>query len=270
MLRTRVMPCLLLERGRLVKTVMFQQPSYVGDPINAVRIFNDKEVDDLLLLDIGASEHGLPIALDLIERIASECFMPITYGGGIRTTEQIRAVLAVGVEKVALNRMAFDNPSLVTLAAEQFGSQSIVVSMDVRQSLLRGHEVYVDRGRRATGADPAAYAARMQRLGAGEILLNSITRDGTMKGYDVHLIQKVSKAITLPLIVCGGAGRVEHFADAVAHGATAVAAGSMVVYQGPQRGVLISFPPREELVRAILPVEKIAGESDPTNSGNAL
>jgi cyclase len=256
MLRTRVMPCLLLERGRLVKTVKFDNASYVGDPINAIRIYNDKEVDDLLVLDIGAGPGGAAIDLELMGRIASECFMPFTYGGGIRSLEQIKAVFAIGVEKIAVNRMALEDESFISRAADRFGSQSIVVSIDVRRPRFRPYEVFADRGRRPTGVRPVEFARRMERMGAGEILLNSIDRDGTMEGYDLELIKAVATSVGIPVIACGGAGRVSDLPAAVDHGAAAVALGSMAVYQGRQRAVLINFPSRDELRAALLPIEQ--------------
>jgi cyclase len=246
------MPCLLLKAGRLVKTIKFKNPGYVGDPINAVRIYNDKEVDDLIVLDIGATVDGTPVQTDLLSRIAGECFMPLAYGGGIASVEQAQAVLKLGAEKVAVNTGAVEQPDLVTRLADRFGSQAVIGSIDVRKRLFGRYEVYVRGGRKATGIDPVAHAVALQSRGAGELLVTSIDRDGTMSGYDIELLRRVTAVVSLPVIACGGAGSVEDFGRAVRDGgASAVAAGSMVVYQGPHRAVLINFPTRRQ-VAAVL------------------
>ena len=259
MLKTRVMPCLLLRGRALVKTIKFKTPSYVGDPINTVRIYNEKEVDELIFLDITATAAGKEPPYDLLAEIASECFMPFTYGGGIRSLDQIKRIFSLGVEKVAINSHAAERPSLIREAADAFGSQSIVASIDVKKKFFGGYDVYTRGGTRAVGRDPAAYAADLENLGAGEILLTAIDRDGTMTGYDLALIEHVSSAVGIPLIACGGAGCLEDFRYAKRAGASAVAAGSMVVYQGTHRAVLINFPPRDALEevldeRNVLPV----------------
>lgn len=246
------MPCLLLKKGRLVKTIKFADASYVGDPINAVRIYNEKEVDDLIVLDIGASVDGTPIPLALLGRMASECFMPLAYGGGIRTIDDVRQVLTIGAEKVALNTAAVEDPGLVRQAADVFGSQAIIVSIDVRKRMFGRYEVCTVGGRKRTGLDPVAHALAMQEAGAGELLVTSIDRDGTMTGYDIELVRRVTDAVSIPVIASGGAGTLEHIAGVVRDGgASAAAAGSMVVYQGPNRAVLISFPSRDELKAAL-------------------
>jgi imidazole glycerol-phosphate synthase subunit HisF len=223
MLRTRVIPCLLLKEGGLVKTTRFADPVYVGDPINAVKIFNTKKVSELILLDIAAKTPDLR----LLQDIAGEAFIPMAYGGGIHTAEDVRAVLAVGFEKVVLKP-----GSLVRRASELAGSQSIVVSIDVQ-----GNKV------RSLGVDPAACAREAQALGAGEILVNSIDRDGTRLGYDLDLIRRVADAVTVPVIALGGAGSVKDLEDAVKiGGASAAAAGSLFVFHGKHRAVLISYP----------------------------
>ncbi|NPV85288.1 MAG: imidazole glycerol phosphate synthase subunit HisF [Anaerolineae bacterium] len=248
MLKARVMPCLLLKGRSLVKTVKFKDPAYIGDPINAVRIYNEKEVDELIFLDITATTAGKEPPYQVLHEIASECFMPVAYGGGIRKLEQIRDILNLGVEKVIINSYAFENPDFISQAAERFGSQAIVVSIDVRKRLFGKYEVYTHGGRKATGLDPVAWAQKMEAMGAGEIMLTAIDRDGTQEGYDIDLIKKVSTAINIPLIACGGAGKVEDFGLAVKEGgASACAAGSMVVYYGRNRAVLINFPTRQEL-----------------------
>jgi imidazole glycerol-phosphate synthase subunit HisF len=252
MLRTRVMPCLLLRNAGLVKTVRFRDPTYVGDPVNAVRIYNEKEVDELIFLDITATPERKRPPFELIGQIAAECFMPFTYGGGVREIEDVQEILRLGVEKVAVNTFAIEDPGFVGRVAERFGSQSVVVSIDARRRWLRGYEVFTHGGRRATGVHPADHARRVAEAGAGEILLTSIDRDGTMEGYDLELLRMVADAVTVPVIACGGAGRLEHFREAVRDGrADAVAAGSMVVFQGRARGVLISFPTPLELEQAL-------------------
>lgn len=251
MLKTRVMPCLLLRNAGLVKTVRFADPVYVGDPINTVRIYNEKEVDELIFLDIMATPNGKPPQFAMVAEIATECFMPFAYGGGVRTAEDAKQLFSAGAEKVAVNSAAFDRPELVTEIATRFGNQSVIASIDVKKKLLGRYEVFTNGGKRATGQDPVAYAVRMQELGAGEILLTSIDRDGVMKGYDVELIRTVARAVDVPVIACGGAGRIEDFAEAVNAGASAVAAGSMVVYQGPHRAVLTNFPTKAELSRVL-------------------
>ncbi len=250
MLKTRVIPCLLLKDGGLVKTVKFKHPSYVGDPINAVKIYNEKEVDELLFVDIMATVEGRRPPLKTIAEIATECFMPFGYGGGIRRIEEMKEIFRLGVEKVAINSYAVENPDFIAKASELFGSQSIIVSIDAKKNWLGRYEVCIHGGRRSTGLDPVRFAAVMEKKGAGELLINSIDRDGTMDGYDIGLIRNITQAVTIPVIACGGAGTVEDFSEAVKKGgASAVAAGSKVVYQGRNRAVLINFPAQEELER---------------------
>jgi cyclase len=240
--RTRVIPCLLLRDRGLVKTVRFADARYVGDPINAVRIFNDKEVDEMAFLDIGATPAGTGPDFDLLGDIASEAFMPFAYGGGITTLEQAKRLFALGVEKVVLNSAAAERPALISEIAQLSGSSSVVVSIDVKRSLLGRCSVWTRAGRYDLKRDPAEYAADIERLGAGEILLTAIDRDGTQSGYDIELIRRVSDAVSIPVIAAGGAGELAHFRAAVAHGASAVAAGSMFVFHGRHRAVLITYP----------------------------
>lgn len=252
MRQTRVIPCLLLKNQGLVKTIKFKNPKYVGDPINAVKIFNEKEVDELIFLDTTATIENRKPTFNLLTQIASECFMPFGYGGGIRTLEHIKEILSLGVEKVAINSYAVENPAFIRSAAEYFGSQSIVVSIDVKKNLFGKYEVYTHSGRKAAKLNPVEFAVQMEKTGAGELFLSSIDRDGTMKGYDIELIKKVTKAVSIPVIVCGGAGRIEDFGDAVQKGgASAVAAGSLFVFIGPHRAVLINFPSSEELQKVV-------------------
>lgn len=247
MIRTRAIPCLLLRNRGLVKTVRFKNPTYLGDPINIVRIFNDKEVDELIFLDITATVENREPPFKLISEIASECFMPLCYGGGVRSLEDIKEILSLGVEKVSINSYAVENPSFIRAAADLFGSQSIVVSIDVKKSFFGKYEVFTQSGQKATGLDPVRFAVEMEQMGAGELLLNSIDRDGTMQGYDIELIKRVAESVNIPLIACGGARTVNDLADAVKKGgASAVAAGSMFVFYGPHRAVLINFPTSRE------------------------
>lgn len=246
--RTRVIPCLLLASRGLVKTVNFKDAKYLGDPINIVKIFNEKEVDELVLLDITATPQNRGPAYKQLSVIASECFMPLGYGGGIKTLDDLRQLFAIGVEKAIINSYAVEEPSFVESAARLFGNQSIVVSIDVKRTLLGKYEVFIHCGKKGTGLDPVKHAVQMQESGAGELLLNSIDRDGTMKGFDIELIRRVSEAVTIPVIACGGAGKIEDFGEAVRKGgASAVAAGSMFVFHGRQRAVLISYPTYQQL-----------------------
>jgi cyclase len=250
-LRTRVIPCLLLKGQGLVKTVKFKNPKYVGDPVNAVKIFNDKEVDELIFLDIEATAEGRRPPIKLISEIASECFMPLSYGGGLRDLEDIKTIFNLGVEKVIINSYAIENPSFVNEASRLYGSQSIVVAVDVKKKSKDKYEVLSRSGNKKTGLDPVEHVMRMERLGAGEIFLNSIDRDGTMQGYDIELIKRITETVSIPVIVCGGAGKIEDFVDAVKKGgASAVAAGSLFVFHGKYRAVLISYPAIEELMHA--------------------
>lgn len=247
MLLTRFMPCLLLQNGSLVKTVRFQDPAYIGDPINAIRIYNELEVDELVFLDIMATIEKRGPPFDVLERIASECFMPVAYGGGVTTIEQVGTLFRLGVEKVVINTSAIADPRLMTAAATRFGSQSIVASIDARR-VGGGYEVFTSGGRTATGLAPAQAAKQIADAGAGEILITSIDRDGTMEGYDIDLIRSVVDAVRVPVIACGGAGNVDHLGEAIKRGgAAAVAAGSIVVYYGRNRAVLINVPEKEEL-----------------------
>lgn len=248
MLGTRVIPCLLLQGRGLVKTIRYKNPTYLGDPINIVRIFNDKEVDELTFLDINATKMNQPPPFDLLQDIASECFIPFGYGGGVRTVDEMRRLLKIGIEKIVVNTAAVEKPTLVQEAAKEFGSSTIVVSIDYRCSLFGKVEVYSRSGKKASGMDLVSFAKGMEQSGAGEILLNSIDRDGTMQGYDIEMVKKVTSAVSIPVIACGGARQLQDLADVVKiGGASAAAAGSMFVYQGPLRAVLISYPSQKEL-----------------------
>ncbi len=248
MLQARVFPCLLLKGEGLVKTIGFRNPTYIGDPINAVRIFNTKEVDELLFLDITASAENRRPNIELIKKISDECTMPLTVGGGIKTIEDINSLLNSGVEKVAINTAFFDNPQLIKDAADNFGSQAVIVSIDVKRNWNGTYEVYVSSGTKRTGINLIEYVKKAENYGAGEILINSIDRDGTMKGFDVNLIKKVTASVNIPVIACGGCGKVEDIKEAVTEGgASAVTAGSFFIFHGKRRAVLINFPTKKEL-----------------------
>lgn len=252
MRRIRVIPVLLLRGAGFVKTHQFSNPTYLGDPINILKIYNDKEVDEVVILDINATIENRSIQYDLLADIASECFMPVGYGGGIRFLEEIRKILELGIEKVSINSHCAQNRDFISEAAKIFGRQSIVASIDVKRSLFGKYSVYTRSGRNNTRFDPVTYAKEMEERGAGEILLNSIDNDGLMQGYDIELIQKVSSAVNIPVIACGGAATLNDFVKAVNDGgASAVAAGSMFVFQGKHRAVLISYPSYEELEKSL-------------------
>lgn len=242
----RVIPCLLLRGEGLVKTVQFKEPKYVGDPFNTLRIFNEKEVDEIIFLDITATPEGFAPRLDLIKELASECFMPLGYGGGIQNLPQIDAILRAGVEKVVVNSLAFTNPTIIQEASKKFGAQAIVGSIDVKRGFFGGQTVYSHGGRQAQKISPVEHAKRLEALGVGEILINAIDRDGTGKGYDLELVQQVAEAVGVPVVACGGAGQLSDFRAAAQAGASAVSAGSFFVFQGKHRAVLITYPSQED------------------------
>ena len=253
MFRPRVIPVLLLRNEGLVKTEGFGKQRYIGDPINAVRIFNEKEVDELAVFDIDATAQGCEPNYTLIRNLAAECRMPLCYGGGVSHVDQVREIVSLGVEKVAFSSAAVVNPKLISAAAAQVGSQSIVVVMDVRKDRSGGSEVFTHNGTRSTGLDPAHFARIAEERGAGEIVVNSIDRDGTMKGYDLDLVTRVRAATTLPMTALGGAGSLSDIGDLIQRfGVIGAAAGSLFVFKGALRAVLINYPPRnvkDELVR---------------------
>jgi cyclase len=247
MLATRLMPCLLMSNGALVKTIRFKEGSYVGDPVNAVRIFNQKEVDELVLLDIHATTQSRGIDFDTLEKVVSECFMPICYGGGVRTLEDMRRLYALGIEKVSLGAAAFETPDLVRQASSEFGAQAVVVTLDVKKGLLGRITVRTRNGGHDTKLSPPDAAHAFEQQGAGEILLYSVDRDGTWSGFDLKLVESVSHVTSIPVVVAGGAGSFKDIRAAVKQaGASAVAIGSMAVFQGKDLGVLIKFPSRKD------------------------
>lgn len=247
MLATRLMPCLLMSNGALVKTVRFKEGTYVGDPLNAVRIFNQKEVDELILLDIHATTQERGIDFSTIEKVVSECFMPICYGGGVRSIGDMRRLYTLGVEKVSLGAAAFEVPGLVRQASEEFGAQAVVVTLDVKKGLFGKSTVRFRNGTQDSKMTPLGAARHFEAEGAGEILLYSIDRDGTWAGFDLKLIEAVSHGVNVPVVATGGAGSLHDVKAAVKEaGASAVAIGSMAVFQGKDLGVLIKFPARSD------------------------
>ena len=251
MQRPRIIPCLLLSQGQLVKTRQFKHPAYLGDPINAVRIFNEKGADELCLQDIDASKTGQDIDFDLLSSIASEAFMPLSYGGGIHTLEQAKRLFRIGFEKIVINTALAENPELLSAIAKYVGSQSVVASIDAVQTILGRWHVAVRSGTKRIAISPQKLALQAQALGAGEILLNCIQRDGMQKGYDIAMIREVSSVLSIPLIACGGAGTVDDLAKVLHDGkAHAAAAGSLFVYYGALQAVLIHTPEESELQKA--------------------
>jgi len=243
----RVIPVLSLIDNKLVKTIKFKNPNYIGDPINAVKIFNDKEVDEVILLDIMATVTGGKPNYDKIEEICSEAFMPFAYGGAIQSMDQVDALFKVGIEKVVLNSVLFKDINLVKLIKEKYGAQSIVASIDVKKGVFRNYQVYSHSGKKKIKDSLIDYIKTIVEAGVGEIFLNSIDRDGTFKGYDVELIKMISSLSRVPVIASGGARNLSDFKTAFQNGASAVAAGSMFVYRGEQRGILINYPSQLDL-----------------------
>jgi len=247
MKRIRVIPVLLIRKGGLVKSVKFKNHQYIGDPINAVKIFNDKEVDEIVILDISATAEKRPPDWQQIKNFTSEAFMPLAYGGGITKLDEIKDLINMGVEKIILNHSAIVNPSLVEDAARWAGSQSVVVSVDVKKNAWGKYYVYGQNGSKKTNFEPVAFAKQAENAGAGEILLQHIERDGTFGGFALDIIELVSRHVNIPVVTAGGAGSIGDFRQAVKAGASAVAAGSMFVLQGPHRAVLISYPSQSAL-----------------------
>lgn len=253
MLYPRIIPCLLMKHKGLVKTVRFKKPKYVGDPINAVRIFNEKEVDELIVLDIGATAENYEPDYKMIEDLAVQCRMPLCYGGGIRTVEQALKIFELGVEKVALSSSAITNPELVEDLAKRVGSQSVVVVLDVKKKLFGGnYDIWQRNAQKNTGICPVIFSKKLESLGVGEIVINSIDNDGVMKGYDLNLVAKIRKVVNMPLTILGGAGSVEDLRQLFSKfGVIGAAAGSLFVFKGIYRAVLINYPSsaeKEEIV----------------------
>ena len=243
MLQKRVIPCLLLHKGGLYKTEKFKKPKYIGDPINAIKIFNEKEVDELMFLDIDASVANKEPNYKMIEDIASECFMPLCYGGGVKTIEQMKIIYALGVEKISISYGAVLNPNLVKEAASIFGNQSVIVTIDIKKDFWGKKKVFINNGKKNTKLNPIDFIKQIETLGAGEIVINSIDNDGVMKGYDLELLKELKLNTKVPIVALGGAGNLNHIKEVFETSKVdAVACGSMFVYQGPLKGVLISYP----------------------------
>jgi cyclase len=247
MLRTRVIPVLLLRNKGLVKSVQFDKTKYIGDPINAVKLFNDKEVDELVFLDIDASKQNRKPDFEYIKSIASECFMPLGYGGGITTMDDITQLFSIGVEKVIINSTALLSLDLIKQSSAIYGNQSIVVSIDVQKNLFGKYQIYSHAKVKHKQTDLSEYIKKAQEAGAGEIIINSVDKDGMMNGYDIKLIQKLHNEIKVPMVISGGAGTLAHLREAFDAGASAVAAGSLFIYHGPHKAVLINYPTYTEL-----------------------
>lgn len=248
MLRPRLIPCLLIHKGGLVKTVHFGEPKYVGDPINAVRIFNEKEVDELIVLDIDATRFSREPDYRLIANLAAECRMPLCYGGGVTNVETVEQIIGLGVEKVAISAAAVEQPELVREAAARVGSQSVVVVIDVKKGgLKRRYEVVTHNATQRTGLEPATLARHVEQQGAGEIVINSVDNDGVMKGYDIDLVADVHKVVSIPMTVLGGAGSLTDIENVFSRfGLIGAAAGSLFVFKGKLRAVLINYPNQDE------------------------
>lgn len=251
MKRVRIIPVLTLDNEKLVKTVKFKKPNYIGDPINAVKIFNEKEVDELVLLDISATKQNREPNYTKIEEIASEAFMPFAYGGGIKNLKQIEKLFKLGIEKVVLNSILRDNLDLITEASEIFGSQSIVASIDIKSNLFNKDYAYTNSGAIKIKENISEFLNRIEEAGAGELFINSIQYDGTSLGYDYDVIKKISKNISIPIIACGGASEVNDFLKVIKHGASAAAAGSLFIYKGKAKGILINYPNQELLMKKV-------------------
>ena len=252
MLKQRVIPTLLLQNGGLVKTVKFANPKYVGDPINAIKIFNEKEVDELIVLDIDASKNNQEPNFELVEEFASECFMPLCYGGGIKSVEQAARLFSLGVEKVSLQTSVLDDTSLISQIAEKFGSQSVVVSVDIKKNILGSYYLYssvTNKTIKAVGWKD--FLKSVAQAGAGEILISAVDRDGLMNGMDTELISEAAAELDIPMIAIGGVGSLSDIKEAVDAGACAVAAGSFFVFHGPHRAVLITYPKYNDIEKLL-------------------
>lgn len=248
MIRTRVIPCLQLIDQSLVKTVKFKDYGYIGDPINTVRIFNELEVDELCFLDIRATLENREPNLKILKEIANECFMPLSYGGGLKNFNTVKEIFAIGFEKVVVNTHGYRNPQFITQLAEHFGNQAIIGSIDIKRNFLGGYHAFVNDGQEKTKLNPVEWAVELENLGAGELLITSMDKDGTWEGYDTEIIKKITNSVKIPVIANGGAGTIQHIGDVVKRGnVSAAAVGSMVVYQKKGMGVLVNFPDKMKL-----------------------
>ena len=251
MKRVRIIPVLTIDHEKLVKTTQFKKPNYIGDPINAVKIFNEKEVDEVVLLDITATKQNRVPNYNKIEEIASEAFMPFAYGGGIKTLDQIEHLFKLGIEKIVLNSILGQDLALITSASKIFGSQSIVASVDIKKGLFGKQAAYTQSGTKKIKTPLIDYIKTIEEKGAGELFINSIDLDGTYSGYDLPTLDAISKHTNIPIVACGGARNTSDFLSAIQSGASAVAAGSMFVYQGAQKGILINYPSQDKLLEEI-------------------
>jgi cyclase len=252
MFRPRVIPILLLNGLGLVKSVQFKNYRYIGDPINAVKIFNDLKADELIFLDILASKENRCVSLDFVRNVGDEANMPFGVGGGIKTIKDIKVIINAGAEKVIINSSAVKDPNFIKRASNEFGASTIVVSIDVKKRFFGNKQVYIIGGRKATGLDPVAFAKLIEKKGAGEIIINSIDKDGLMSGYDLELIKEVSKAVSIPVVAAGGAGSIIDFKLAISSYASAVSAGSMFVYHGSRKAVLVNYPSKDKLSKVFI------------------
>jgi len=249
MLETRIIPCLLLQEERLVKTIKFKNPVYVGDPINTIKIFNEKEVDELILLDINASKKNVNPNYNYIRQLAQECFMPLCYGGGIKSIQIADKLFEIGVEKLTIHSIIFENFNLITQITTKYGSQSLVVSVDIKQDIFGRYKVVNSTNNNRYSFDIPVFFKKIQDAGAGEILINFVDRDGTKNGLNLDVINDFVKYINIPIIICGGLNSLTEINKAVERGVSAVAAGAFFVFQGPHRAVLITYPSIDELVK---------------------
>lgn len=254
MFRPRLIPVLLLKNKGLVKTVKFKKETYIGDPINAVKIFNDLKADELVFLDITAAKERRTVSTELVKKIADEAFMPFAVGGGITDINQVKDLINNGAEKVVINTSLYKNPLLIEQTVSQFGSQSVIGSIDVKKNIFGKYCVYIEDGSRKISKTLDEFVKYVQELRVGEILINSIDRDGTMHGYDENLVSYISSLVNIPVIACGGAGNIDDMVKAVIFGAHAAAAGSLFVFHSNTKGVLINYPTQNEIF------EKFKGE----------
>jgi imidazole glycerol-phosphate synthase subunit HisF len=252
MLKTRVIPCLQLIGDSLVKTVKFKNPDYIGDPVNTVRIFNELEVDELCFLDIRASAENREPPIEILQQISNECFMPLSYGGGLKDFETALRIMSIGFEKLVINTQAYNNPDLITRLSNHFGAQAVVASIDVKKNIWGKYQVFINDGSYKIEVDVVEWAKKLESAGAGEILITSIDKEGTWSGFDVELTKKIADAVSVPVIANGGAGSINDIAEVVKKGkASAVCLGSMVVYQQKGMGVLVNFPDKRNLEAAL-------------------
>jgi cyclase len=248
MIEKRLIPCLLLHKGGLYKTEKFKKPTYIGDPINAIKIFNEKEVDELMFLDIDASFLGNEPPYRMIEDIAGECFMPLCYGGGVKNVQQMKKIFSIGVEKISISSQAVLNPAIVSEAANIFGKQSVIVSVDIKKDFWGKKKIYIYNGKKNTNLHPIEFIRHIENMGAGEIVVNSIDHDGVMNGFDIDLLKDIKDVIKVPVIALGGAGNLNHIKEVFEKSnVDAVACGSLFVYKGPLKGVLINYPTNQKI-----------------------